>query len=73
MFCKIEMKVSFVHSQQFNCFILPGCGSIMAWGWNEHGICGTGDEINVHIPGVVLADSCVIGCGGGHSFALINR
>jgi len=49
----------------------------MTWGWNEHGICGTGDEINVYTPGCVSSlkdsDVRVIGCGGGHSFAVINR
>ena len=49
----------------------------MTWGWNEHGICGTGDEINIHLPGVVgtLQGShvSVIGCGGGHSFAVVGR
>ena len=50
----------------------------MTWGWNEHGICGTGDEtVNVHQPGVVakLHDKriSVIGCGGGHSFAFVKR
>lgn len=53
------------------------CGSVMTWGWNEHGICGTGDEINVYTPGCVSSlkdsDVRVIGCGGGHSFAVINR
>ncbi|XP_068745450.1 secretion-regulating guanine nucleotide exchange factor-like [Montipora capricornis] len=56
---------------------LMGDGSVLTWGWNEHGICGTGNEVNVHTPGVVsrLEDSSVhlIGCGGAHSFAVINR
>lgn len=56
---------------------LMGGGSVLTWGWNEHGICGTGNEVNVHTPGVVsrLEASRVhlIGCGGAHSFAVINR
>ncbi|XP_073240509.1 secretion-regulating guanine nucleotide exchange factor-like isoform X2 [Porites lutea] len=57
--------------------VLLGCGSVMTWGWNEHGICGTGDEINIHLPGVVAklqgSRVSVIGCGGGHSFAVVSR
>ena len=49
----------------------------MTWGWNEHGICGTGDEIDIHLPGVVArlqgSRVRVIGCGGGHSFAVVSR
>lgn len=61
---------------QLTLFIL-GCGSVMTWGWNEHGICGTGDEININLPGVVAklqgSRVSVIGCGGGHSFAVVGR
>ena len=50
----------------------------MTWGWNEHGICGIKDEtMNVHQPGTVpkLHNYVIsmIGCGGGHSFALVKR
>ncbi|XP_060083459.1 secretion-regulating guanine nucleotide exchange factor-like [Ylistrum balloti] len=42
-----------------------------SWGWNEHGICGTGDEENVHKPQSVSALSKTkvkcLGCGNGHS------
>ncbi|XP_058972380.2 secretion-regulating guanine nucleotide exchange factor isoform X1 [Pocillopora verrucosa] len=52
-------------------------GSVMTWGWNEHGICGSEDETrNVHQPSVVskLHDyiTSLIGCGGGHSFAVVK-
>ena len=40
-------------------------------------MCGTGDELNVHTPGLVPdlkdCDVHVVGCGGGHSFAVIKR
>ncbi|XP_027040224.1 secretion-regulating guanine nucleotide exchange factor-like [Pocillopora damicornis] len=52
-------------------------GSVMTWGWNEHGICGSEDETrNVHQPSVVskLHDyiASLIGCGGGQSFAVVK-
>lgn len=52
-------------------------GSIRTWGWNEHGICGRENETrNIHQPSVVykLHDyiSSLIGCGGGHSFAVVK-
>ena len=59
------------------CFSILGCGTVVTWGWNEHGICGTGNEINIPQPGVVTklggSQVSVIGCGGGHSFAVVNR
>ena len=49
-------------------------GTVYSWGWNEHGMCGTGDEENVTTPQPVkslLNKYCTyIGCGAGHSFAL---
>ncbi len=48
----------------------------MCWGWNEHGICGTGDETNVHKPTVIqsLMDKTVnmVACGGGTTFAVVS-
>lgn len=45
--------------------------SVFSWGWNEHGICGTGDEENVYKPQKVAALSKLriqlLGCGNGHS------
>lgn len=42
-----------------------------AWGWNEHGICGTGTEVNVSTPTLVPGLHTVdyVACGAGHSFA----
>ena len=51
-------------------------GKLMCWGWNEHGICGTGDENNVPLPTQVALPAkriTSIGCGAGHSFALVSR
>ncbi|XP_069133300.1 secretion-regulating guanine nucleotide exchange factor-like [Argopecten irradians] len=45
--------------------------SVFSWGWNEHGICGTGDEENVYKPQKVAALSKLriqlLGCGNGQS------
>ncbi|XP_013415628.1 secretion-regulating guanine nucleotide exchange factor isoform X1 [Lingula anatina] len=47
---------------------------VLTWGWNEHGICGTGDEINVMTPQTVKTldtfRTVLIGAGAGHSMAL---
>ncbi|GAB1602837.1 secretion-regulating guanine nucleotide exchange factor-like [Argonauta hians] len=49
-------------------------GSLVCWGWNEHGMCGNGNETNQLIPTKVLlpekSTTCLIGTGTGHSFAL---
>jgi alpha-tubulin suppressor-like RCC1 family protein len=49
---------------------------LITWGWNEHGLCGNGNEDNILIPHQVaaLTDYVIkmIGCGAGHSFAMIN-
>ncbi|XP_074131331.1 secretion-regulating guanine nucleotide exchange factor isoform X1 [Sminthopsis crassicaudata] len=45
-----------------------------SWGWNEHGMCGDGTEVNVCVPKPVespsLALCLLVGCGAGHSFAV---
>jgi alpha-tubulin suppressor-like RCC1 family protein len=49
---------------------------LVSWGWNEHGMCGTGKETNqlqpipVHISKGVAYKILRIGCGSGHSIAL---
>ncbi|KAE8605929.1 hypothetical protein XENTR_v10010521, partial [Xenopus tropicalis] len=49
-------------------------GVLYSWGWNEHGMCGTGSETNVTAPTAVAipapARVDLIGCGAGHSMAL---
>ncbi|CAL1540890.1 unnamed protein product [Lymnaea stagnalis] len=46
--------------------------NVYSWGWNEHGICGTGDEQNVmyptKVPAFIACSVVAIGCGTGHSF-----
>ncbi|XP_033753080.1 LOW QUALITY PROTEIN: secretion-regulating guanine nucleotide exchange factor-like, partial [Pecten maximus] len=50
---------------------ISGDGLVFSWGWNEHGICGTGNEDNVYNAQQVAALSNLkvkcFGCGNGHS------
>ncbi|XP_045176945.2 secretion-regulating guanine nucleotide exchange factor-like isoform X2 [Mercenaria mercenaria] len=49
-------------------------GKVYALGWNEHGLCATGDEVNVQTVTLVAAlenqTVIYIACGGGHCFAI---
>ncbi|XP_042547540.1 secretion-regulating guanine nucleotide exchange factor isoform X2 [Dipodomys spectabilis] len=49
-------------------------GACYSWGWNEHGMCGDGSEVNVLTPKPVQvlpsAAGLLVGCGSGHSLAL---
>ena len=54
---------------------LTGTDSVVTFGWNEHGICGTGNETNVHVPFRIskpLEDWNVdlIGTGAGHTLVV---
>ncbi|EDO31645.1 predicted protein, partial [Nematostella vectensis] len=55
---------------------ISGDGQVRTWGWNEHGMCGTGDESNVLSPVLVSAVQrslvMLVGCGSGHSFAVVK-
>lgn len=57
-------------------FLCSDKGKLITWGWNEHGLCGNGNEDNIFIPHQVaaLAEHVIkmIDCGAGHSFAMIN-
>jgi alpha-tubulin suppressor-like RCC1 family protein len=33
---------------------MPGREEVLTFGWNDHGICGTGNETNVHSPCTIL-------------------
>ncbi|CAA3024809.1 Hypothetical predicted protein [Olea europaea subsp. europaea] len=58
--------------------LVTGKGSLMAWGWGEHGQLGLGDTVDQTDPQVVsldhnLAEECAIArvyCGSGFSFVL---
>uniref|UniRef100_I3JNF1 Secretion regulating guanine nucleotide exchange factor n=2 Tax=Oreochromis niloticus TaxID=8128 RepID=I3JNF1_ORENI len=46
-------------------------GSLLSWGWNEHGMCGDGSQANVFLPQLVPGlRPVLIGCGAGHSMAV---
>ncbi|KAL2712603.1 secretion-regulating guanine nucleotide exchange factor-like isoform X1 [Vespula squamosa] len=51
--------------------------TILCWGWNEHGNCGTGDVSDVLLPKPVslplYSEGILIGTGAGHSFAVIRK
>ena len=51
---------------------------MVSFGWNEHGICGTGgDEGNIMTPTELSSlqerDCLLVGAGAGHSFAMIVK
>lgn len=54
---------------------------MITFGWNEHGMCGTGDEVNVHTPHIVTTfldgdgqiEPLIVGAGAGHSMVAVHR
>ena len=52
-------------------------GVILSWGWNEHGMCGTGGEENLPSPEPIEALQRhkveIIGSGHGHSMASFTK
>ena len=55
-----------------------GREEVLTFGWNEHGICGTGTETNVQFPHIISKSFedrriILIGAGAGHSLVLANR
>ncbi|XP_074534459.1 secretion-regulating guanine nucleotide exchange factor [Halichoeres trimaculatus] len=46
-------------------------GSLLSWGWNEHGMCGDGSQTDVLQPQFLSGlRPLLIGCGAGHSMAV---
>ncbi|CAM9192765.1 unnamed protein product, partial [Lampetra planeri] len=46
-------------------------GSLLSWGWNEHGMCGDGSQSDASEPQLVAGlRPVLIGCGAGHSMAV---
>ncbi|XP_008207659.1 uncharacterized protein LOC100123748 [Nasonia vitripennis] len=57
---------------EHNMALTGSSGTVLAWGWNEHGNCGTGSTQDVFRPTEVkLPAASLIGTGAGHSFALV--
>ena len=51
---------------------------VLTFGWNEHGMCGTGNETNIHAPFQIskpLEGWKVrsVGSGAGHSLVLASK
>lgn len=69
-----QLKISeFVCGSEHTLF-LSESGQLYSLGWNEHGLCATGDEVNVETVTLVkyYENQTVlkIACGGGHCFAV---
>ncbi|XP_064599874.1 secretion-regulating guanine nucleotide exchange factor-like [Liolophura sinensis] len=51
-------------------------GRLVSWGWGEHGMCGQGAERNVEYPLLIgqlkSTKATLIGCGAGHSWAVVE-
>ncbi|KAK2168117.1 hypothetical protein LSH36_20g06007 [Paralvinella palmiformis] len=49
---------------------------LLTWGWNEHGMCGSGDTVDIFEPQKIQSFThwkvTAIGCGSGHSFACVT-
>ncbi|KAK5867268.1 hypothetical protein PBY51_011777 [Eleginops maclovinus] len=46
---------------------------LLTWGWNEHGMCGDGSQNDIFQPQLVSGVTpLLIGCGAGHSMAVIT-
>lgn len=53
-------------------------GRVVVWGWGEHGQLGLGDTLDRSSPQFVTISQSPgrvvkISCGGGHSFAMVER
>jgi len=46
------------------------CGHLFSFGWNEHGMCGQGDDRDRPLPVLIDGVWNKIGSGYGHSFAI---
>ena len=57
----------------------PDDNEVITFGWNEHGMCATGDENNVQCPHVITAESLkgwtplLVGGGAGHSMIMVHK
>lgn len=55
-----------------HCMIRTIDERVFTWGWNEHGMCGVGDEVNRFTPCEIKFERIPIkiGCGDGTSFVI---
>lgn len=56
---------------------LTESGTVLCWGWNEHGNCGNRSTRDVLLPEkphlAFSYDATLVGAGAGHSFAVIKK
>ena len=74
MYCDLCQYTRIVYLFIYHLFYFLDDNQLVCWGWNEHGMCATGDETNVTEPRLVrlLKDRKVtlIGAGAGHCYAI---
>ncbi|CAH1786323.1 unnamed protein product, partial [Owenia fusiformis] len=69
----LQNLVTLCCGSEHNMAITEDC-RFLCWGWNEHGMCGTGDEVNVDLPRPAQLDVIKtmhltsVCCGSGHCF-----
>lgn len=68
----------YVHDSQVRCQFILEDDTILTWGWNEHGMCGTGNEANVLVPMEITLTPrdhtpILIGAGAGHSMTVLIK
>ena len=68
---ELGVKIIDIECGTQHCLVLSGSG-VWSWGWNEHGMCGDGNEENIYEPFLVqlTLNASKIGCGNGTSFVV---
>ncbi len=82
----LQLEVSEIEFGHFYFITFNACLSedseLFSWGWNDHGMCGTGDTRNVTMPTKISLTSLtnsahliplLVGAGAGHSIAVVTR
>ncbi|XP_014215438.1 secretion-regulating guanine nucleotide exchange factor [Copidosoma floridanum] len=77
---KAKSPTTLIQAQQLSLgsehnILLTGDGTVMSWGWNEHGNCGNGYTEDTFEPTKVLLPDCtgvLVGAGAGHSFVIVK-
>ena len=68
------MKVKWTNPQPPSVHTHAAAKQVVTFGWNEHGMCATGDETNVYHPHTVDSlrdwEPALVGAGAGHSFVV---
>ncbi|KAK6632395.1 hypothetical protein RUM44_007437 [Polyplax serrata] len=66
----VNEKITKICLGSHHCVALTHSGSVLTWGWNEHGNCGNNSCENIMTPQRITGTEQVklIGCGAAHSF-----